>query len=156
MKTKRIDFDIDLAKKIQAGEAQGRIVTRDGQPARIICWDKIDKDYPIVALVRLSECEWENCSTHTTSGYLHDDKNLTSCDLFLEVPDDTPTFKPYDKVLVRDSEYDNWQCGLFSHYDKDNEYPYYCIGIHYAYCIPYEGNEHLVGTTGEPKEGSAE
>ena len=50
MKTKRIDFDIDLAKKIQAGEAQGRIVTRDGRKARIICFDK-KGDYPIVALV---------------------------------------------------------------------------------------------------------
>ena len=153
MKTKRIDFNIDLARKIQAGEAQGRIVTRDGQPARVICWDRKDENYPIVALC--DNDEDEGMETYTTRGRASIANEMCN-DLFLEVPGDTPTFKPYDKVLVRDSEYDNWQCGLFSHYDKDNEYPYCCVGSYYAYCIPYEGNEHLVGTTDEPKEGGAE
>ena len=153
MKTKRIDFDIDLAKKIQAGKAQGRIVTRDGQQVRIICWDKKEEDYPIVAL--FDDGVGEGMETYTTRGRSSIANKMCN-DLFLEVPDDTPTFKPYDKVLVRDNEYDNWQCGLFSHYDEDDEYPYCCVGCHYAYCIPYDGNEHLVGTTGEPKEGGAE
>ena len=153
MKTKRIDFDIDLAKKIQAGEAQGRIVTRDGQQVRIICWDRADEEYTIVALLR-NEDGSEYVDAYMISGK-NSSVNKTGYDLFLEVPDDTPQFQPYDKVLVRDDEYNNWQCGLFSHYDKDDEYPYYCIGSHYAHCIPYEGNEHLVGTTNEPKEGGA-
>ena len=150
MKTKRIDFDIDLAKKIQAGEAQGRIVTREGLPARVICWDRIDEDYPIVALVRLSECELENCSMHTTSGYLNDEKYHTSYDLFLEVPDDTPNFKPYDRVLARRIKSDEWSCTFYSHFEGEH---HNCMGILFKHCIPYEGNEHLVGTTGEPKEG---
>lgn len=155
MKTKRIDFEIDLAKKIQAGEAQGRIVTRDGQQVRIICWDRADEEYTIVALLR-KEDESECVDAYMISGR-NSSVNKTGYDLLLEVPDDTPTFKPYDKVLVRDDdENDNWQCGLFSHYDEDDEYPYCCVGCHYAYCIPYEGNEHLVGTTDEPKEGGAE
>lgn len=151
MKTKRIDFNIDLARKIQAGEAPGRIVTRNGQSARVICWDAKAKIQPIVVLFGEEDypCLY---NVQGVSAFYSE----RAYDLFLEVPGDTPTFKPYDKVLVRDSEYDNWQCGLFSHYDKDDEYPYYCIGIHYACCIPYEGNEHLVGTTGEPKEGGAE
>ena len=155
MKTKRIDFDIDLAKKIQAGEAQGRIVTRDGQPARIICWDKKCDEYPIVALIMAYEGNNEAVNVYTASGQTYETYKPT--DILLEVPDDTPNFKPYDKVLVRDKIFENWRCDFFSHYEKEKKYlPYRCVGNNYTYCIPYEGNEHLVGTTGEPKEGGAE
>ena len=53
--------------------------------------------------------------------------------------------KPFDKVLVRDSQSDNWRVNLFSHMDKDGCYR--CIYANWKYCIPYEGNEHLLGTT---------
>ena len=54
-------------------------------------------------------------------------------------------FKPFDKVLVRDSESDKWRANLFGYIDKD-EY-YHCVYANWVYCIPYEGNEHLLGTT---------
>lgn len=54
-------------------------------------------------------------------------------------------FKPFDKVLVRDSESDKWCANLFGYIDKD-EY-YHCVYANWVYCIPYEGNEHLLGTT---------
>ena len=53
--------------------------------------------------------------------------------------------KPFDKVLVRDSESDNWRANLFGYIDKD-EY-YHCVYANWVYCIPYAGNEHLLGTT---------
>ena len=53
--------------------------------------------------------------------------------------------KPFDKVLVRDSKSDKWRANLFS-YKNVNE-PYYCVYARWNYCIPYEGNEHLLGTT---------
>lgn len=57
-------------------------------------------------------------------------------------------FKPFDKVLVRDDINENWTISLFSHYvENGKEYPFICMGIHYRYCIPYEGNEYLLGTT---------
>lgn len=55
------------------------------------------------------------------------------------------TPKPFDKVLVRDSKASEWRANLFS-YKKVNE-PYYCVYAGWNYCIPYEGNEHLLGTT---------
>ena len=58
-------------------------------------------------------------------------------------------FKPFDKVLVRDSESDKWRANLFGYIDKD-EY-YHCVYANWVYCIPYEGNEHLLGTTKDPK-----
>lgn len=53
--------------------------------------------------------------------------------------------KPFDRVLVRDSESDKWRANLFGYIDKD-EY-YHCVYANWVYCIPYAGNEHLLGTT---------
>ena len=148
MKTKRIDFDIDLARKIQAGEAPGRIVTRDGLPARVICWDRKDVNYPIVALIDKSE----NPHTFSINGkYWFSD--VSSSDLFIEVP--APQFQPFDRVLVRDDhtkEPEEWRCSLYSHYSDEYGGHMCADGVYHDYCIPYEGNEHLVGTTDEPKE----
>lgn len=55
------------------------------------------------------------------------------------------TPKPFDKVLVRDSKASKWRANLFSH--KNIDEPYYCVYAGWNYCIPYEGNEHLLGTT---------
>lgn len=52
--------------------------------------------------------------------------------------------KPFDKVLVRDSESDKWRANLFGYIDKDKYY--HCVYTNWVYCIPYEGNEHLLGT----------
>ena len=53
--------------------------------------------------------------------------------------------KPFDKVLVRDSKSDKWRANLLGYIDKD-EY-YHCVYANWVYCIPYAGNEHLLGTT---------
>lgn len=56
-------------------------------------------------------------------------------------------FKPFDQVLVRDTEQGNWKVGIYSHYEKESAMPYVCIGSFYAQCIPYnENTAHLVGT----------
>lgn len=52
--------------------------------------------------------------------------------------------KPFDKVLVRDSKSDYWRATLFSHINENG--CYYCVWAGWTYCIPYEGNEHLLGT----------
>lgn len=62
-------------------------------------------------------------------------------------------FKAFDRVLVRDEDQERWGVHLYSHYDSYNEeYAYRMVGNSgYAQCIPYEGNEHLLGTTDSPK-----
>lgn len=53
--------------------------------------------------------------------------------------------KPFDRVLVRDFEDQAWQVSLFSYKDSDS---YYCCnGCAWSQCIPYIGNESLLGTT---------
>ena len=56
-------------------------------------------------------------------------------------------FKPFDKILGRNEKDDVWEADLFSHYREESQYPFRCIGFGRKYCIPYEGNEHLLGTT---------
>ena len=53
METKMITipFEVEKAKRIQSGIEEGKIVSDGGYEARIICWDKKDSDYPLVALV---------------------------------------------------------------------------------------------------------
>lgn len=54
--------------------------------------------------------------------------------------------KPFDKVLVRNDKEDQWSANIFCYQVRDNMY--YCLGeCYWRYCIPYEGNEHLLGTT---------
>nr|DAQ80791.1 MAG TPA: hypothetical protein [Caudoviricetes sp.] len=53
--------------------------------------------------------------------------------------------KPFDRVLVRDSKSDNWRANLFGNIGKDGYYR--CVYANWVYCIPYAGNEHLLGTT---------
>lgn len=68
------------------------------------------------------------------------------------VPDQKPKyqFKPFDKVLVRDDNEAEWKCDFFS--NISNSGYYHCINAGWKQCIPYEGNEHLLGTTIKPEE----
>lgn len=55
-------------------------------------------------------------------------------------------FKPFEKVLVRDSYDDMWRASFFSHI-KEDDGRYVTTCFTWKFCIPYEGNEHLLGTT---------
>ena len=65
-------------------------------------------------------------------------------------------FKPFDKVLVCESDgYTTWTVDIFSHMETsryDGGKVYNCVGGRWEFCIPYEGNEELLGTKYEPKE----
>ena len=56
--------------------------------------------------------------------------------------------KPFDKVLVRDSNYGKWECDIFNHIDNGI---YNCFRSYWCQCIKYEGNEHLLGTINKPE-----
>lgn len=55
-------------------------------------------------------------------------------------------FKPFEKVLVRDSIDDVWRASFFSHI-KENDGRYVTTCVTWKFCIPYIGNESLLGTT---------
>lgn len=58
-------------------------------------------------------------------------------------------FKPYDRVLVRDNDNGTWNIELFAFYSQKG-YNYHCMCANYMQCIPFDGNEHLLGTTNSP------
>ena len=60
-------------------------------------------------------------------------------------------FKPFEKVLVRDSYDDMWRASFFSHI-KEDDGRYVTTCLTWKFCIPYEGNEHLLGTTNNVKD----
>ena len=78
------------------------------------------------------------------NGYKWNSETKTLDKLITPKKFDITTLKPFDKVLVRDSDKDMWCASIFSHTWKNL---YYCVGIWHNQCIPYEGNEHLLGTT---------
>ena len=62
-------------------------------------------------------------------------------------------FKPFDKVLVRNTDTEEWFPWFFEKFDSTWNYPYHIMNrrsmtdFAFKQCIPYEGNEHLLGTT---------
>ena len=65
-------------------------------------------------------------------------------------------FKAFDKVLVKRHLCQEWMCDMYSHYNENSEKSYHSTltlwEVKDEDIPPYEGNEHLVGTTDEPDE----
>lgn len=67
-----------------------------------------------------------------------------------------PAFKTFDKVLVRDSDTEEWEPAIFLRMSKEEEkkeLPYQVFSLYYGFsyetaqCTPYEGNEYLAFTS---------
>lgn len=159
MKTKIIPFDLETAKKIQAGEIEGKIKQLHGEEVEILCWDLENAAGNNLAVKHryFDEC-CDDCGIHVDEynakgEYRDRSDSMAHNDLILEVPDNEPKFKPFDKVLVRDEDTQHWSCSLFSHENAENGIRgYNACGLIWGQCIPYAGNENLVGTTDKPKE----
>ena len=111
MKTKIIPFDLETAKKIQAGEIKGRIVTAEGERARIVCFDRNGFKYSILALITIDDSH-EIDMFYTSDGKASKQSRF---DIHIELPEETPKheFKPFDKVLVRNGDNEAWNARLY-------------------------------------------
>lgn len=62
------------------------------------------------------------------------------------------SFKPFDKVLVKDNKEDKWKPAFFVKISNTAGLPYNCVSLasgrnsSYKYCIPYEGHENFAFT----------
>lgn len=97
METKyvRVPFEVELAKKIQNKECDGRIITEGGKIVRIVCWDRKYLNYPIIALIDNAE-RGEGFGFYTEYGvttYCNDE-----LELMLEIPE-YMTFKDGDVIV---------------------------------------------------------
>ena len=90
---------------------------------------------------------------------LRKNTEISAADFLALTPEDVKDapketeFKPFDRVLVRDDDDDEWHIDFFEGMNKDKDEPFWyrCLNNSWEHCIPYEGNEHLLSTTGEPK-----
>ena len=64
---------------------------------------------------------------------------------------DITTLKPFEsKVLVRDTSSEKWYPAIWGLETVNDDYPYVMVGGgQYNCCIPYENNQHLLGTTND-------
>ena len=61
--------------------------------------------------------------------------------------------RPFDKVLVRNSNYHCWVCQLFGYKTNCTKYPFMCMSSDYDQCIPYnDETKHLLGTIDDAPE----
>ena len=62
---------------------------------------------------------------------------------------DVTTLKPFDRVLMRSSNAREWVGTFYSHYSNNK---FYGCGMCCDQCVPYEENQHLLGTTNDCEE----
>ena len=79
------------------------------------------------------------------AGYEWDEKNKELKKI--QTHYDITNFSAGMPVLVRDDKTQKWDYNLFSRIDNDSEYKFVVCGDVNIQCIPFEGNEHLLGTT---------
>ena len=82
----RVPFDMELAKRIQNGECEGRIVTREGFGARVVCWDMKNDGFPICAIF-FDDDGCESSADFTKEGKFYSFDVDDGWDLMLEVPE---------------------------------------------------------------------
>lgn len=61
---------------------------------------------------------------------------------------DISILKPFDKVLVRDHNYEKWSTAVYSHKQDGH----FVASGHFKQCIPYKNNEYLLGTRNDCDE----
>lgn len=112
---KTIPFDIKLRKDIQSEEngykGRYKVQTREGEPVRIICWDKKDFKYPIIALVENTSYSKETVlvfNNETIFIFRNDGKRYPNgCEPGLDlclVDTFEPKFKIGDKVTYKGTD----------------------------------------------------
>ena len=109
--------------------------------------DCICNDSPICKEIRLATEEEKKqlFSALAKKGKRWDSEKKQIVDLKPKVYE----LKPFDKVLVRDEKDEIWEPAFFFRYlSQFSGYNYQTVGGEWrVYCIPYIGNESLLGTS---------
>lgn len=98
----KVPFDVEMAKKITEKTVEGRIVTRCGFAARVICWDRSGRDNPLVVLFNNEKDEVVIC--YNNDGVFSTVNKEDGLDLMLEIPE-YMTFKDGDIIKQSNDTY---------------------------------------------------
>lgn len=138
---KKVPFDLELAKKITNKEVKGRIVTDDGLTARIVCFDRKNDSWTIIALVSNSSDSESVCVYKNNGRYSPTAEDRL--DLHLEVPTyhkDYSNFVPckWQPCLVRDNKKELWEISVCAGRNSAGKATFYHRGCTYSHqhCLP--------------------
>lgn len=92
----------------------------------------------------------EECAQFFAAAEAHYGGRFNSQTLEFDTPKSKHSFKPFDRVLVRDRDDQVWIPNIFVHFKEGEKYQYQCLDNCYVQCIHYEGNKHLYNTTNTP------
>ena len=112
---------------------------------------KSEEPFPWKYVYVKDRCIEKTTDTSMRNFEKHPAEEISAADFLALKPEDVkdaPGFKPFDKVLVRDDDRDEWRCDFFEYFDEseDSLCGFQCLQNYWEQCIPYEGNEHLLGT----------
>ena len=113
---------------------------RKGDGVKCLVWDGEKPEEKKLATVTGFDCDDEGSYPYATT-----DGNYAHAEPYTEP---AYVFGPFDRVLVGGDGL-CWRAATFSH--KINDGAFCTSGGYWKRCIPYEGNEHLLGTTDSPK-----
>ena len=138
---KKVPFDIELAKKITNKEVKGRIVTKDGLQARIVCFD-FKYFGRINSLVVLVDCgDQEIALAYNDKGKEKDNRDRYY--LHIEVYTyyrDYSNFKPFkwQPCLVRDNKKELWEISVCAGRNSAGKATFYHRGCtcSHEHCLP--------------------
>lgn len=102
---------------------------------------KLDYDYRVDCCYRI-KCQAERRKDKKNVAFKLFESSATEPNMPVEPK---YSFKPFDKVLVRDSDYDKWSCDFFSYMEEGQAI---CADTYWFQCLPYnEETAKLIGTT---------
>lgn len=98
----KVPFDVEMAKRIQNKECEGRIATKKDYHIRVVCWDR-KGPAPIIGLIDIGDGSEsiEHYYSNGVSLHKHDEEN--GWNLMLEVPE-YMTFKDGDLIVFGHTE----------------------------------------------------
>lgn len=153
-KFKKVPFNLELAKKITNKEIKGRIVTKDGLQARIVCFD-FKHSGSKNNIIALKDCgDYELAQKYDSNGKAQVMQD--SFDLYLEVPTyyrDYSNFDPcqLQPCVVRDANYERWNVMVCAGKNTDGDVVFYGNGFpkyRWGHVLPLSKvTERLIGTT---------
>jgi len=161
MKKVRIPFDLTEYKKggykVYDNKGEVSIIKTDVKINNDIC-----KKYPIVGISICDEVPYANFYTEDGTCLVGEEYNklvlvkqeFEDGDILADDKDIKPkcTLQPFDKVLVRDFNIDEWFATSFSDATINGKYRI-CDNCYYDQCIPYnDETKHLIGTTDDAPE----
>ena len=161
MKKVRIPFSLDEYNKggykVYDNKGEVSIIKTDVKINNDIC-----KKYPIVGISICDEVPYANFYTEDGTCLVGEEYNklvlvkqeFEDGDILADDKDIKPkcTLQPFDKVLVRDFNIDEWFATSFSDATINGKYRI-CDGCYYNQCVPInEETKHLIGTTDDAPE----